>query len=137
MEAVEGGSGTNRSHPSNVADVLLRFVAVEAALLKAPVGLRRLARFTFVDGQTTRHYHRPIFKDKTVGEWERGPSPDPGPLVAGFEEVTRADWDWDFRRWPSTEVELAFVDVWAVPMPLLLARRFDALGKFVADELNL
>lgn len=137
MDSVPGGSGSNRSHPSNVADVLLRFVAVEAALLKAPVGMRRLAHFAFVAGQTTRQYHRPIFKDKTFGDWERGPSPEPGPLVAGFEEVTRTAWDWDLARYPATPLDLTFAANWELDLHALIVKRFDGLGKFVAGELNL
>lgn len=138
MDAVPGGSGSNRSHPSNVSDVLLRFIDVDRAMLKVPNGQRRLTWWAFVECITTRHSHRALFRDGTCGEWIQGPQPREMPhLVASFEEDTRQTWEWDFDRYPALECEERYWVDWRIDRGRHLARSLVGVGKFVADELGL
>lgn len=138
MDAVPGGAGSNRSHPSNVSDVLLRFVDVDRVMLKVPNGPRRLTWWAFVECVSTRHSHRAIFRDGSFGEWTQGPQPrELAPLIEGYEEDIRQVWEWDFDRYPALLGEAQYWLDWNIKREKHLARSLVDVGKFVAEELGL
>ena len=132
------GAGSNRSHPSNVSDALLRFLDVERALTFVSQGPRRMAYFCFVTSITTRHMHRPLFRDGTTGEWTQGPEPrEESPLIVAYENDIRNSWVWDWAQFPANQGELDYWKAWDVNRNRFLDRQFENLGKFVAEELGL
>jgi hypothetical protein len=131
------GAGSNRSHPSNVSDALLRFMDVDFVMTMIAQGPRRVAYFCFVTSITTRHMHRPLFRDGTTGEWAHGPEPsEESPLIVAYENDIRNAWEWQWDRFPTVPGEIEYWKAWEVNRNRFLERQLEQVGKFVADELG-
>lgn len=138
MDAVLSGSGSNRSHPSNVSDVLLRHLDVDRVLMKVPNGQRRLTWWAFVECINTRHSHRALYRDGTCGEWIQGPQPSEMPqLVVGYEEDIRQTWEWEFERYPALEGEERYWIDWRIDRGRHLAKSLVGVGKILVEDLGL
>lgn len=147
MESAGVSSGTNRSSPSNVSDVLLRFMDVDRVRPLMSAGQQRVSYFCFVTSQTVRQQFRPIFRDGTRGDWTQGREPKlpkdakdvkpESPLIVGYENDTRTAFEWDWREFPAEECERRFWRDWGYSPAEHLERELKKLGKLVADELNL
>ena len=138
MESDGLSAGTNRSSPSNVSDVLLRFMDIDRVRPLMSRGQQRLSYWCFVTSQTTKHMHRPVFRDGTFGEWAHGPEPrEDSPLIASYENDIRTVFEWQWWKYPATETEKQYWRDWGVWPAEILERELLQVGRLVAKELNL